>query len=157
LLNRDNLGGIGGALATLQVTSEEIRTAPAEYPAPDGGAFVVFQSKGINCPAMVSNPSLGALKIQAHPSPAILIEWCGGLEGAGQPIVTTTDGSANPIVWIVGAEGDNRLHAFSGENGKSLLTGPQPTMQGLRHFATIVATQDHLYVPADGRVYAVTP
>jgi outer membrane protein assembly factor BamB len=157
LLNRDNLGGIGGALAAVQVASEEIITAPATYPAPDGGAFVVFHSKGINCPAAVSNPSLGALKIQAHPSPAILTAWCSGLDGAGEPIVTTTDGSANPIVWIVGAEGDNRLHAFDGENGKSLLTGPQPAMQGLRHFATIVATQDHLYVPADGRVYAFTP
>jgi len=75
-----------------------------------------------------------------RPAPAISTAWCGSLNGAGAPIVTTTDGSANPIVWIVGAEGDNQLHAFRGDNRQPLITGSQP-MQGLRHFVTIVTTQ----------------
>jgi len=156
LLNRDNLGGIGGALAVEEVSSESIITAPAAYPGPNGGAFVAFHASGSNCRGTISNPSLVVVKILAQPAPSISTAWCGSLDGAGAPIVTTTDGRANPIVWMVGAEGDNQLHAFRGDNGKPLLTGSQPTMRGLRHFATIVATQRHLYVPADGRIYAFT-
>ena len=33
------------------------------------------------------------------------------------PIITTTDGKSDPIVWAVGAEGDNRLHGFRGDTG----------------------------------------
>jgi hypothetical protein len=158
LLNRDNLGGIGGALAIAQVADDEIRTAPAKYTEAGGAVRIVFRSNGLNCPTAVAHPSLGALTIQTHPSPAILTPWCAPLDGAGEPIVTTTDGNANPIVWIVGAEGDNRLHAFLGDKGKALPLNRAPTeMRGLRHFATIVADQEHLFVPADGRIYAFKP
>jgi hypothetical protein len=157
LLNRNNLGGIGGALATREVSSDEIRTAPAAYPAPAGGAFVAFQSSGISCPAETSKPSIAALRLQAQPTPAISIAWCASVDGMGAPIVTTTDGRSNPIVWAIGAEGDDRLHGFRGDNGESVLTGPQVRLNGLRHFATIVATQEHIFVPSDGRIYAFTP
>ena len=156
LLDRDNLGGIGGALAVKKVSTEPILTAPAAYPGPSGDTFVAFNALGSNCPGGVPDPSLIVLKVLAQPAPTISTAWCGTLNGAGAPIVTTTDGKANPIVWMVGAEGDNQLHAFRGDNGEPLLTGAQPTMQGLRHFVTIVATQEHLYVPADGRIYAFT-
>jgi hypothetical protein len=156
LLNRDNLGGIGGALAVDEVSSNSIITAPAAYPGPNGDAFVAFHGQGSNCPGTISNPSLIVLKVQARPKSTISTAWCGSVNGAGAPIVTTTDGRANPIVRMVGAAGDNRLHAFRGDNGAPLLTGSQPTMPGLRHFATIVATQQHLYVPADDRIYAFT-
>ena len=157
LLNRDNMGGIGGALAALEVSSDEIKTAPAVYPAPDGDAFVAFPFRQINCPMGILKASFGALKVQASPAPAVSIAWCASLDGDGTPIVTTTDGRSNAIVWVTGAEGDDRLHAFRGDNGESLLAGPQPELQGLRHFGTIVATPEHLFVPSDGRIYAFTP
>jgi hypothetical protein len=69
--------------------------------------------------------------------------------------VTTSDGSSDPIVWMVGAEGDNRLHGFKGDTGEPLLAAAAaPTMVGLRHFQTLIATLDRLYVGADGRIYA---
>ena len=70
----------------------------------------------------------------------------------GSPIATTTDGHPNPIVWILGAEGDNRLHAFRGDTREPLYAS-EP-LSGLRHFQTLIAIQDHLYVAADGRIYA---
>ena len=78
--------------------------------------------------------------------------WCGGLSGRGSAIATTTDGHSNPIVWILGAEGDNRLHGFRGDTGEPIVTSEPLT--GLRHFQTLIATQDRLYVGADGRIYA---
>jgi hypothetical protein len=67
-------------------------------------------------------------------------------------MVTTSDGRANPIVWIPGAEGDNRLHALKGDTGEALFAS-EP-LEGLRRFQTLIATQDRLYVGADGRVFA---
>jgi outer membrane protein assembly factor BamB len=78
--------------------------------------------------------------------------WCGAVNGRGSPIVTTTDGRSEPIVWMLGAEGDNRLHAFRGDTGAPLFSSAP--LSGLRHFQTLIATQDRLYVGADGRVYA---
>jgi len=94
------------------------------------------------------------LKIRAGPPPAMSTAWCAPLRGRGSPIVTTTDGHANPIVWIVGAEGDNQLHGLRGDTGESLVTAPLRAMTGLRHFQTLIATEDRLYVAADETVYA---
>ena len=70
--------------------------------------------------------------------------------------MTTSDGSSDPVVWMVGAEGDNRLHGFKGDTGEPLLpAGAGPAMEGLRHFQTLIATRDRLYVGADGRIYAL--
>jgi hypothetical protein len=83
------------------------------------------------------------------------VAWCGKVSGAGSPIVTTSDGTSDQVVWMVGAEGDNRLHGFKGDTGEPLLPGGAgPAMVGLRHFQTLIATQDRLYVGADGRIYA---
>ena len=54
---------------------------------------------------------------------------------------------------IVGAQGDNRLHAFRGDTGEPLAS-PPGRMRGLHHFQTLIATDDRLYVAADGTVYA---
>jgi hypothetical protein len=78
------------------------------------------------------------------------------VRGAGSPIVTTTDGHSDPIVWMVGAEGDSRLHAFKGETGEPVLAEglESAAMVGLRHFQTLIATDGRLYVGADDRIYA---
>jgi hypothetical protein len=152
LLDRENLGGIGGALAVATVATGPIRTSPAAFPA-QGAMFLAFQGAGAQCP---SRGDLTVLKIVANPKPAITTAWCGVDNGRGSPIVTTTDGHSNPIVWIVGAEGDGRLRGFNGETGAMLFTGggPAEKMTGLRRFQTLIATSDRLYVAADGRVYA---
>jgi hypothetical protein len=150
LLNRERLGGIGGALIVKQVSTGEIRTAPAVY-ASGQAAFVAFQGDGSNCPSG-SGQGLTALRIIDDPSLAVATAWCANLNGAGAPIVTTTNGSSDPVVWATGAEGDNLLHAYNGTTGAALFSGGQ--MQKLRHFGTILAAAGRLYVPADGRIYA---
>jgi outer membrane protein assembly factor BamB len=154
LLDRNNLGGIGGGLVSETVSTSAIRTAPAAYPAADG-VFVAFQGQGAHCPVSRRDNDLTVLKIGAG-APAIATAWCGAFSGEGAPIVTTTDGYSNPIVWIAGAEGDERLHGYRGDTGESLFTGggPADVMTGLRHFQTLLAAGDRLYVGSDGRIYA---
>ncbi len=151
LIDRRNLGGFGGSLAAEIVARREIITAPAVYPAANG-VFAALRAPGAHCPAGRPGDMLTVLKIAAGMPPTIATAWCGAFSGGGSPIVTTTDGAAEPIVWILGSEGDNRLHAFRGDTGESLLTS-RP-IAGLRHFGTLIATGERLYVGADGHIYA---
>lgn len=154
LLDRNNLGGIGGSLATEVVSKRPILAAPAVYTMA-GEAFVAFQGHGERCPSRAVDGELTVLKIRGGLHPTISTAWCSPVRGAGSPIVTTTDGRSEPIVWVVGAEGDSRLHGFRGDNGEPLFDGGAgPVMAGLHHFQTLVATKDRLYVGADQRVYA---
>jgi hypothetical protein len=151
LLDRNNLGGIGGQLAMETVSERSIITAPATYPAADG-IFVALQAEGTHCPTQARG--LLTLKIRPGLWSAITTAWCAAVRGRGAPIVTTTDGHSYPIVWVLGAEGDNQLHGLRGDTGETLFTGPPQAMTGLRHFHTLIATEDRLYVAADGNIYA---
>jgi outer membrane protein assembly factor BamB len=151
LLNGANLGGIGGQLAVKTVSGTRITTAPAVFPV-GRDIFVALQAPGTDCPNGIRTHDLTVLRITGGETPSINTAWCGAVAGRGSPIVTTTDGHSDPVVWMLGAEGDNRLHAFRGETGEKVFTS-EP-LSGLRHFQTLIATQDRLYVGADGRVYA---
>lgn len=149
LLDRNNLGGIGGQLAEATMAQSYIHTAPAVYPAGDG-LFVALQALGAQCPNR--GEDLTVLKIKAGSPPALMTAWCGAVRGRGSAMVTTSDGHSNSIVWMLGAEGDNRLHGFKGDTGEELFAS-EP-LAGLRRFQTLIATEDRLYVGADDRVYA---
>ena len=172
LLDRANLGGIGGNHTSALVSTHAIRTAPAAYPGSDG-VYVAFQGRGADCPTPRRDNDLTVLKIRGGSPPSITTAWCGTFRGEGSPVVTTTDGHSNPIVWILGAEeterqrsyptawilgakGDERLHGYRGDTGEPLFTGGEAgdAMAGLRHFQTLIAIGDRLYVGADGRLYA---
>jgi outer membrane protein assembly factor BamB len=155
LLDRDNLGGIGGSLANEVVSRRPIRTAPATYLVA-GAAFVAFQGPGSHCPAGQYAGDLTVLRVTGGDRPTLATAWCAAVRGAGSPIATTTDGHSEPIVWMVGAEGDNRLHGFKGDTGEPVFAGggPNEAMVGLRHFQSMIATDRRLYVGADDRIYA---
>jgi hypothetical protein len=56
----------------------------------------------------------------------------------------------------VGAEGDDRLHGFRGDNGQELYGGSSSGdgVSGLRHFVTILVAGGHFYIAGDGRIFA---
>jgi outer membrane protein assembly factor BamB len=154
LLDRQKLGGIGGALAVKRVSDEQIRTLPAVYPGRDG-TFVVFRGSGVGCPRGQTG-ELTALAVKAGAPPRLEVAWCAGLRGRGAPIVTTTDGRFDPIVWVVDAERGNRLYGYRGDTGEILFDGGgEAEHMGLvRRFSTPIAAGERLYVAGDGRVYA---
>src|SRR5262249_51349308 len=133
VLDRNNLGGIGTGdgdngegLFSVRVATEagdpprgRIRTAAATY-ATASGTYVVFSvstpgATGFGCPGTPGD--LVALLISASDPPTISVAWCADNHGRGAPIVTTTDGSSEPVVWTIGAEGTNQLFAYNGETG----------------------------------------
>jgi len=156
LLDRRNLGGIGGNLLSRKVSSEAIRTSPA-YISSGSEALVAFQGAGVDCPRGTAG-DLVVLKIAAGSPPSLSTAWCGAAKGHGSPIITTTDGRANPIVWMVGAEDSNRLRGFRADTGAVVFAGggPAEAMSQVRRFQAPIAVGRHLYVAADQRVYAFT-
>lgn len=152
LLNRTNLGGIGGAVATRRVARSLIITAPAVYPDRDS-LLVAYQARGVLCPNGASVSGIGALAVSGDPARPLSSAWCARLDGGGAPIVTTTDASRESIVWVAGAEGDGRLHGYRGDNGAEIFSGSE-RMTGLHHFDTILVADGHFYIAGDGRIFA---
>lgn len=148
LLDRTNLGGIGHQIAMTQVSSGKIVTAMATYPGATV-AKVAFQGQGAACPRGQSG-NLVMLSITAS---AIGTDWCASFNGGGAPIVTTTDGKANPIVWVPGAQGDGKLYGFRGTDGK-LLAAVAGGSAPIEKFQTLLWANDRFYVAANGAVYA---
>jgi hypothetical protein len=78
--------------------------------------------------------------------------------GLGSPMVTQTqlDGG-DTIVWVVGAEGDTKLHGFDGDAGTQVFDGGNAaeTMSGgVRRYVTPIAVKGRIFVAGDNRVYA---
>ena len=164
LLDRGNLGGIGTGdgitregIQSKRVAAGSIINAAAAYTAPSG-VYVVFHANGngIGCPGARGN--LVALRIGATAPPTISVAWCADNQGGGSPIVTTTDGSSEPIVWTAGAESSNRLHAFDGETGEPLFSGggADEQMSSIRHFQTPIEVNGRIFVAADTELFAFT-
>jgi hypothetical protein len=150
LADRANLGGIGGEIAVKSVANGAIITAPAVLQTTSQTLVAFTSSSGSGC----SGNNLTMLNIAASGSSPISVAWCASFSGGGAPIITTTAEKTNPIVWVVGAEGDNLLHGFDASSGKAVFSGGGEQMSGLHHFVTILAAEKHLYVAADDRVYA---
>src|ERR1043166_7809960 len=150
LVDRRDLGGIGGQIQTVQVANGAIRTAPAIYQT-DSQTMVAFTNSGSS---HCSGSNVTMLNVAASGGSPISFAWCAKFSGGGAPIVTTTDGVAEPIIWVVGAEGDGLLHGFNALNGQTVFGGSGTSMSGLHHFQTILATRKRFYVAGDNNVYA---
>ncbi|HTT97333.1 MAG TPA: PQQ-binding-like beta-propeller repeat protein [Rhizomicrobium sp.] len=151
LANRNNLGGIGGQIQVVQAANGSIRTAPAVFET-DTSTMVAFTNSGSS---HCSGSNVTMLNVAPSGKAPISFAWCAQYNGSnGGPIVTTTDGAANAIVWVPGAEGDNELHGFNAQTGAVVFPGTGTGMSGLHHYQTILATQKRFYVAGDGKVFS---
>jgi hypothetical protein len=82
--------------------------------------------------------------------------------GCGSPFTTSTDGTNNMIVWVVGTEdhqtgGDQRLHGYDGNSGAVIYDGggPNELMAGTHYYSTTgIVARGRIYVAGDNKVYA---
>jgi outer membrane protein assembly factor BamB len=165
LLDRSNLGGVGTGngrvgegVFSAQVADGEIINAAAAYSTANG-TFVAFHAhggaQGRSCPAGQGG-NLVALKLIPGAPPALTTAWCADSGGEGSPIVTTTDGISEMIIWAAGAEGTERLRAWDAETGQLLYGGggAGDVMNRVRRFTTPIAVRGRILVGADNRLFA---
>ncbi len=166
LVDRSNFGGIGTGdgihgegVASELVASGEISNAATAYTT-DSGTYVVFNianGEGVGCPQGQSG-DLVALRIGPASPPTITVAWCADNQGRGSPIVTTTDGTSEAVIWTTGALLSNRLHGYDGENGELLFDGGGETeqMTDLSNFQTPIAVNGRIFVGTFDELYAFT-
>jgi hypothetical protein len=147
LLDRGNLGGVSAPVASSHVSNSSIIQAAATYRTSQG-TYVAFRA---------SSSSLSAFRITATNPPTIVSAWSVSRNGTGSPFVTSTDGTDNTIVWVVGASGDQRLHGYDGDTGAEVFAGggANELMAGTRSYSTTgVVAHGRIYIATDNKVYA---
>ena len=157
VVNRDNLGGISAPVAVSIVADNTIIQAAVTYRTKQD-TYVAFRANNDG------NTVLSARRITATNPPTIATGWDvnRGAGGCGSPFVTSTDGTNNMIVWVVGTEdhatkGDQRLHGYDGDTGAVVYDGggPNELMAGTHSYSTTgIAARGRIYVAGDNKVYA---
>jgi len=154
LVDRDNLAGVGAPLAMIHAATAEIITAAALYKTAQA-TYIAFRAPGASCTNGAGD--LTTLKLMPGTPPRLVASWCATQGGGGAPIVTTTDGQSDAIVWGLGAEGDGHLHGFDGDTGTQIFSGAATTIAGLHRFNSPIAAKGRIFVAADSGVVAFTP
>ena len=148
LLNRTNLGGVTVPVAEVHVSDSWIIETPAAYQTVDGSCVAFRATSG----------EVSALRIAATSPPGIASVWSVSQSGLGSPFVTSPDGTNSAIVWVIGSEGDQRLHGYDGDTGAEIFTGggTNELMSGTRRFSSGIVAHGRIYVANDNQVYAFT-
>jgi hypothetical protein len=142
LVNRNNLGGVAAPVAELDNVDGVIRGQSSAAYTTALGTYFVFRASG----------EIRAYKITATNPPTITFAWNATQSGQGSPWVTTTDGTNNAIVWVVGAQGDSKLHGYNGDTGEVIYTGTDQ-MTGTRKWNSGMVARGSIYVANDNKVY----
>jgi len=163
LLDRGDLGGVGKGngesgegLFSLPVGGQ-MKGVSASYVTSMGRYVVVRVDQSASaCPAGTSGDLL-ALRVTATSPPTLVPAWCAASQGSGAPIATTTDGQSNALVWIVSAQGTNRLLAFDGDTGAPVYTGGGAAEQlgYIQHWTSPIVAKGRFFVGGNGAVFAL--
>lgn len=159
LINRDNMGGISAPLDESVAASSTILQAAVTYRTKQD-TYVAFRANNDG------NTVLSAFRITATNPPTI--DSAGGWNvnrptgGCGSPFATSTDGTNDMIVWVVGTQdhqtgGDQRLHGYDGNSGEVIYDGggPNELMAGTHYYSTTgIVARGRIYVAGDNKVYA---
>jgi hypothetical protein len=150
LLNRNNLGGISAAVAQANMVSgTTLRGTSVVTYRTSQATYFAFHDDG---------NGIAAYKITATNPPTIVNAWSMGQSGRGSPWLTTTDGTNNAIVWVVGTtvSGDQRLHGYNGDTGAVMFSGggANELMTNTRQWNTGIVARGRTYFAADNKVYA---
>jgi hypothetical protein len=168
LLNRDNLGGEGGALSTTTVASQPgpgyvgaLSGAAAAYTT-SKGTYVAFHGNGnasglklLGCPAGQGGGNVGAARINATSPPTATVAWCVAETNLGSPMVTTT-GNGDAIVWAASGS----LFGYDGDTGAKVFDGSKsPMASPVHYYNTPIDAQGRMVVATSGpgRLYVFKP
>jgi outer membrane protein assembly factor BamB len=153
LIDRTNMGGVGSAIVGQeQVAGGQIATAAAW--ATIGGTTYFVAEAGGGC--VKNGGDVFAVKLDMSAPNKMTEVWCADGGGATSPIITSSDGINDAIVWM-GSELGGKLHAFDLASGHSIAN--MTTIPGMQHLSpSIIAANGRIYAAGNnGTLYAFTP
>lgn len=136
----------------MNVSPGEIITAPAVYAA-GNSTFAAFKARlnGTVCPGGTSG-DFGAIRLLPGSPPSFKVAWCANQTGAGSPVATSPDGTTEPVVWVVGAGGNNALQAYAGATGLPLYNSVN--LSTVHRYHAPIEAKARLYFAGDSQLYA---
>ena len=157
LLDSKNLGGMGGQKVDFMVSSGamSIHTVPAAYTTAMGLHVTFSTDSGAMCPTgMPSGKVVMSVLIPVGAPPAPKVVWCSALTGTvTAPIATTSNGSADAIVWFIS---NNRLMGVDGDTG-AMVVNPTDTCTAVRRWTSPIAVKGRIVVAGDGHLCSWSP
>jgi hypothetical protein len=183
-VNSAMLGGMAGGGEVIDLTlspsNHSARTSPVSYTTSSGIHVAITVDRGpyMGCPATPTvDPAMAVLMgFTVTPGSPIKVtqNWCTTVGGpamadagtvknrSGSPLVTTTDGKSQPIVWVAGSMSQatagtaaNLLYGIDGETGAVLYKGGN--CAGIRQWTTPIAVKGHIVVGGDGHLCSWSP
>jgi hypothetical protein len=184
LVNSAMLGtpGGGGELVdlTLSTSNHSARVSPVAYTTATGIHVAITVDRGpyVGCPASSNaDPAMAVLMgLTVAPGAPVKVtqNWCTTIGGptmgdagtiknrSASPLVTTTDGTSQPIVWVAGSTSQagtgltaNLLYGVDGETGAVLYKGGN--CPGIRQWTTPIAVKGHIVLGGDGHLCSWSP
>ena len=151
LINRANLGGVNGAWLVEYVSLVSIITAPSVHTNARGTRLVYTGFRYVyDC----SDPNGNVASIQINTTPGLSLSagWCANAGSrTTSTIVTTTDGTSEPIVWVVGQKPNTKLFGFDGDTG-ALIASADGAAE-VMHYTAPIAAKGKIYVAGTDRLY----
>jgi hypothetical protein len=174
--------GGGGEIAdlTLSTSNHSARVSPVAYTTASGIHVAVTIDRGpyMGCPAGTpADPAMATLMgFTVTPGSPVKVtqNWCTTIGGptmndagtiknrSASPLVTTTDGKSNPIVWVGGSTAQagaattaSLLYGIDGETGAILYKGGN--CAGIRQWTTPIAVKGHIVLGGDGHLCSWSP
>jgi hypothetical protein len=158
LLDRSNLGGIGATIVgQSHVSNGELSSAGA-FATIGGSTYVVTRPNGTESGAGCTTGSgdLVGVKLDMTAPNKMATIWCANSGGNSSPVITSSDGTNDALVWVAGAEGDGQLHAFDLLTGMSVFAGG--SVANMRHLSSsLMVANGRIYAAGDGQVFAFKP
>jgi len=135
-----------------------IHTAPASYRTAMGLYVVLSTTTGAVCPSGsgVSGRAVVAVRIAPGNPPVPTIAWCAAMSSPTTgPIATTTDGTANAIVWYMSG---GRLMGVDGDTGASVFAGASSdSCSGIRQWSSPIAVKGRIVAGGDTHLCSWSP
>jgi hypothetical protein len=151
LLDAANLGGMDGFKADLTVGgSNSLHTSLGSYKTAKGTYVMFGMDSGGKCPAGgASGAVVMSVLIAPGSPPKPSVAWCAAHAGAVPgPIATTTDGTADPIVWFMSG---TSLVGVDGDTGKSIYTGSgMNACSNVEQWTALIAAKGRIVSPSNG-------
>ena len=130
-----------------------IHGTPTAYKTAMGQYLVINTTNGATmCSGGVSGRALVALKISAANPPVATVAWCSAIAGNAStaPIATTTDGTANAMVWFI--NNANTLKALDGDTGAQIFNGTGSTCASVQRWTSPIALNNKIVVGGNGHL-----
>jgi hypothetical protein len=158
ILDPTNLGGQGGEVIDLQVSSGamNIKTAPTAYQTSKGTYLAFSVDNNAECPNNMSGRVLMSVKISPGAPPTADVAWCApggatsgtGSSGSTSPISTSTDGKADSIVWIMAG---GNLRGYDGDTGEAVFSGAG-SCSGIQRWTSPIAVKNRIIAGANAQL-----